>query len=287
MFRAQLKILAAVLALCVLGGAVIGAYYVWEKVFKPEAKTQKELTAALTNGGAKSDPGKGVFQQAMDLIRQNDLEGSKEKLRMVSRIYKDSEYFDDARRVLGEMNLDRLFSRTPMPGKLEYTVGPREPGLDAIAKKNRTTIPFIRRINNLSGTVIHPGDRLVLYPLDFEIEVRVAKNLLTLTQKGEYVKDYQILEFNLGGSRLPPATYIGSKSAYLGGKPLREYDNRYSEATKWIQTTSKPGRPGIIFCAPPKKKDDGTPNGIYLDEADIEELSTIVRVNVPVKFLTQ
>ncbi|MBP7949594.1 MAG: LysM peptidoglycan-binding domain-containing protein [Verrucomicrobiales bacterium] len=285
MLRAQLKILAAILALGVLGGTVVGALYFWEKIFKPDAATSKELNAVLAAKAGKADPGRAVYAQGMELIRHNDLEAAREKLRMVTRIYPDSEFFDDSRRVLGEMNLDRLFSRAPMPGKLEYTVGPREPGLDPIAKKNRTTIPFIRRINNLSGTVIHPGDHLILFPLDFEIEVRVSRQTLTLLQKGEFFKDYSIVEFNLGTSKLPSATYIGTKPAFIAGKAVRDFDPHYTSARKWLQTVSKPGRPGVIFCAAPKKKDDGTPNGIYLDEADIEELSTIVRLNTPVKFI--
>lgn len=286
MAKAQIKIFVAVVALIVLGGTVVGAYWAWEKIFKPEVEAQQDLKAVLNaKEPPKSDPGKAVFAQAMELIRVGELEAAKEKLKQIIRIYRDSERYQDSRRVLGEMNMDRLFSRTPMPGKLEFTVN-REPGLDPIARKNRSTIPFLRRINNLGRTVIHPGDRLVIYPLDFEIEVRVNENRLTLTQRGEFFKDYKILEFNLGmGQKLPPTTFVGSKPAYLADKPVRDSDDRYAQARKWLQTTANHGRPGVVICAAPKKKDDGTPNGIYLDEADIEELSTVVRVGIPVKFI--
>lgn len=285
MAQAQLKIFAAVVSLTVLAGTVVGAFYVYEKIFKPEQENEKQLREVLTSKAAKSDPGKAVFAEAMELTRGNQLEGAKDKLKQITKIYRDSEYFKDARRVLGEMNMDRLFSRTPMPGKLEFTVN-REAGLDPIVTKSRTTIPFVRRINNLGSTVIHPGDRLILYPLDFEIEVRPSSMTLTLMHNGEFFKDYAIQEVSLApGVRLPAATYISSKPAYVGDKAVRDSDPRYPMARKWLQTASSATRPGIIFCATPKKKGDDAPKGIYLDESDIEELSTVIRLRVPVKFI--
>jgi hypothetical protein len=286
MAQAQLKIFAAVVAITILAGTVVGALFVWEKIFKPQEESKRELRDALTNTSGKSDPGKAVFEEAMDLTRSNNLEGAKEKLLQVIKIYRDSEKFFDARRVLGDMNLDRLFSRSPMPGKLEFTVSKGDVGLDPIANKNRTTIPFVRRINNLSSSVIHPGDRLILYPLDFDIQVRPNKSLITLYQRGEFFKDYRILEIKLApGSKLPGASVIATKQAFIGEKAVRDSDQRYPMARKWLQTTSVPGRPGIIFCSQPKKKGDDSPNGIYLEESDLEELCTIIRLKTPVKFL--
>lgn len=282
---AQFKIFAAVVALTILGGIVAAAYFAWEKIFKPEYQNERALRQVMTTTGNRSDPGINVFEDAMNLTRNNDLEGAKDKLKQLIRIYRDSDRFNDARRVLGEMNMDRLFSRAPMPGKLEFTVS-KEPGLEPIANKNRTTIPFIRRINNLGSAVIHPGDRLILYPLDFEMEVRPNAKKITLIHGGEFFKDYPILDINLPPTARPPAaTFIGSKSAFVGDKAVRDSDPRYSMARKWLQTTSTPAKPGIIFCAQPKKKSDDSTKGIYLDESDVEELCTIIRLRIPVKFI--
>ena len=287
MAQAQLKIFAAVVALTILSGTVIGALYAWQKIFKPEIENKKVLKELLTTTAAKSDPGKAVFAEAMNLTRANQLEEAQEKLKQLIRVYRDSDAFSNARRVLGEMNMDRLFSRSPMPGKLEFTVSAKDAGLDPIANKNRTTIPFLRRINNLGGNVIHPGDRLILYPLDFTIEVRLNTQTLTLVNsQGEFFKDYKILQVNLAqGTRAPASTYISSKPAYVGEKAVRDSDPRYPMARKWLQTAASGTKPGIIFCTPPKKKGDEAPNGIYLEESDIEELCTVIRLRSPVKFL--
>jgi hypothetical protein len=287
MAQAQLKIFASVVALTILGGTVVGAAWVWEKIMKPQADSKRELREVLTKTAGRSDPGAAVFEDAMDLTRANNLDGAKEKLQQLIKIYRDSEKYSDARRVLGEMNIDRLFSRSPMPGKLEYTVAKGDLGLDPIANKNRTTIPFVRRINNLASSVIHPGDRLILYPLDFEIQVRPNAKVITLYTRGEYFKDYPIKDIKIPpGGKLPSTTFIGSKQAFLpDNKPLRDSDPRYPMTHKWMQTTTTPGHPGVIFCSPPKKKGDDEPNGIYLDESDLEELCTIIRLKTPVKFL--
>ena len=286
MAQAQLKIFAAVVSLTILAGTVIGGVYAWQKIFKPEIENKRELKELLTTTAAKSDPGKAVFAKAMDLTRANQLEDAKEKLKQLIRVYRDSDMFLPARRVLGEMNMDRLFSRSPMPGKLEFTVSANDAGLDPIANKNRTTIPFLRRINNLGGNVIHPGDRLILYPLDFTLEVRLSTKTITLISQGEFFKDYKILQVNLAqGTRAPATTYISSKPAYVGEKAVRDSDPRYPMARKWLQTAASGTKPGIIFCPPPKKKGDEAPNGIYLEESDIEELCTVIRLRSPVKFL--
>ena len=225
MAQAQLKIFAAVVSLTILAGTVIGGVYAWQKVFKPEIENKRQLKELLTTTAAKSDPGKAVFLEAMNLTRANQLDEAKEKLKHLIRVYRDSETFTPARRVLGEMNMDRLFSRSPMPGKLEFTVSAKDAGLDPIANKNRTTIPFLRRLNNLGGNVIHPGDRLILYPLDFTIEVRLSTKTITLISQGEFFKDYKILQVNLAqGTRAPASTYISSKPAYVGEKAVRDSD---------------------------------------------------------------
>lgn len=285
MVQAQLKIFAAVIALIVLAGTVGGAFYAWEKIFKTDMVSRQEINKVLKDQSSKSDPGEPVYQEAMQMIRHNDLDAAREKLKQLIRIYRDSESYADARRVLGEMNMDRIFSRSPMPGKLEFTVK-NESGLEAIVNKSRSTIPFVKRINNLGSTVIHPGDRLILFPLDFSIEVRPSQMKVILLHNGEYFKDYVIVDIKLvAGTKLPAATVIASKRAYLGEKAVRDSDAHYSMARKWLQTAGSPSRPGIIFCAPAKKKGDDSPNGIYLSAADLEELCTVVRLKIPVKFI--
>lgn len=297
MARVYLRILAALFALAVLAVTGFGAYYIYRETYLPERARTQEVKELLSTAAPKADPGKKQFDQAMDLIRKGDFDSARRLLVEITEVYRDSSRYQDSRRVLGEMNLDRLFSRAPMPGKLEYTAI-RGDNLVAISQKFRSTISFIKRVNNLLGNIIHPDDRLILYPLDFSIEVDLVGNRLTLLKDGRYFKDYTITGRHLPHSRLPDKTVIADKPSWIDGKKIRNTDEMYPASRKWLQTAgAKAGTQGVVFCATPAidKAVEGTETpasaaaeaqpGIYLSEEDMEELSTLVRVGTPLQFL--
>ena len=93
--------------------------------------------------------------------------------------------------------MDRLFSRSPMPGKRDYVVKPGD-SLIKIEKGSLTTIPFLYSINHLSTTMLQPGDRLVYQPLEFELDLNLGQKTLTVNRKGTadpvsaFFKEYAI-----------------------------------------------------------------------------------------------
>lgn len=297
MARIYFRILASLFALAVLAGTVLGVYYIYKETWLPEQQRDKEVRALLEVNAPKADPGRKQFDQAMHLIRQGDMQGARRLLTEITEVYQDSSRFQDSRRVLGEMNLDRLFSRAPMPGKLEYSTA-RGDSLQAIAKRFRTTLAYIKRVNHLLGNVVHPDDRLIVYPLDLGLEVNLAGKVLTLTKDGKFFKEYPILGMHLPYPSLPEQTTIGDKPAWVEDKKIQPTDERYPGARKALQTAGRGGRGGITFCAPPRarpvteqepagpeaKATAETP-GIFLNPTDIEELSTVLRVGSPVQFL--
>jgi hypothetical protein len=209
-------------------------------------------------------------------------------------IYRDSPHATEARRIIGEINMERLFSRNPMPGKRDYVVKPGD-SLLRIEKGSLTTIPFLRALNKLSSTVLQPGDRLVYQPLEFEIEVDAGRKLLTLFRKSagsdarEFFKEYPIPAIVLPpGTRKVVQTQIHEKAAWLGEKRIGSTDPKYAYARKWLQTTSRPGRPGLVLrpvsenVVPAPDDEDAKPAfGVFLEDGDIEELNTIVRPGTP------
>lgn len=294
MTRVYIRILASLFALAVLAGTVLGVYYIYKETYLPEKQRDMEVRTLLTSTAPKADLGKKQFDQAMDLIRKGELDAAKRLLTEIMEVYQDSSRYQDARRVMGEMNLDRLFSRAPMPGKLEYTAV-RGDSLQLIAQRFRTTLAYIKRVNHLLGSVVHPNDRLIVYPLDLSVQVDLPNKRLTVLKEGRYFKDYDISGHHLPYPSLPEQTSIGDKPAWINDKKIQPTDDRYASARKWLQTTGKPGRPGIVFCTPPRAElanpapttapaGDSTP-GIYLHESDIEELSTLVRAGASVQFL--
>jgi len=292
MARVYLRILASLFALAVLAGTVLGAFYIYRENYLPEKQRAQEVKTLLSTTAPKADPGKKEFDKAMDRIRLGDLEAAKGLLTEITEVYQDSSRFQDARRVLGEMNLDRLFSRAPMPGKLEYTAV-RGDSLHEIAKRFRTTLSYIKRVNHLLGSIVHPDDRLIVYPLDFTMKVDLGQKNIILLKDGRFFKEYPIVGMHLPYPSLPEQTTVGDKPAWVDAKKIQPTDERYAGSRKWLQTAGKPGKPGLVFCAQPPAPAPpapGTPAvavtpGIYLSEGDLEELSTLIRVGTPIHFL--
>jgi len=63
--------------------------------------------------------------------------------------------------LLGEVNVDILLSRTPSPEKEEYIVKPGDV-LQKVAHKVKSTPELIMRMNNMSSTMLHIGERLLV-----------------------------------------------------------------------------------------------------------------------------
>ena len=284
---AQLKILLAIGAILVLVVTMLGAIYMYERVFKPAYDSDREAQQLLESDLPAPDLGQRVHEEAMAYVRAGDLESARENLEQIMDIYPDSGFVEESRRALGEINLDRLFSKSPMPGKLEYTVK-RGDALAAIASRHRTTIAYVRHVNGLFSNVIHPGDRLIVYPFDFEMTVDLKNERVMLWEKGRFLKDYRINEFKrTPRGSFPRRTKIAEKMAWLGGKTVRLTDPRASLAQYWLQTPARSTQPGVVICAKPEGEDaerrgEMIAFGVFLEQEDIEELAVLTRVGTPV-----
>ncbi|MGK0185745.1 MAG: LysM repeat protein [Verrucomicrobiales bacterium] len=287
---AQFKILLAVAALVVLAATVFGAFYMYEKVFRPAYDRDREAQQLLDTERPAPDLGKSVHEEAMAYLKTGDTDAARENLEQVIEVYPKSAFVEESRRALGEINLDRLFSKSPLPGKLEYTVKSGD-ALASIARKNDTTISYVQHVNGLFSNVIHPGDRLVLYPFDFEMTVDLKNQRLVLWEKGRFLKSYAIAEFKRSqrGS-FPGKTKIADKIAWIEGKPVRLTDPRAAQADLWLQTPTRGSQPGVVICSKPEgegaeRLDAMIAFGIYLHPGDIDELAVLTRVNTPVSIV--
>ena len=284
---AQLKILLAVAALLVLTATIFGGVYMYKKVFRPAYDQDRAAQKLLDSNQPAPDLGKRVHEEVLAFIEAGRIEEACNNLQQIIEIYPDSKFVEESRRVLGEINLDRLFSKSPMPGKLEYTVRSGD-ALASIAKNNHTTIGYIRHVNGLFSNLIHPGDRLVLYPFDFEITVDLALQRLILWEKGKFLKDYAISEFKRPprGS-FPGKTKIADKVAWIDGKTVLLTDPRAGQAEFWLQTPTRATQPGIVICHKPEgegaeQRSELIAFGLFLGRGDIDELAVLTRVGTPV-----
>jgi len=101
----------------------------------------------------------------------------------------------DASSVLNPAEMQRrwkaLFSKEITPDSLAYTVKPGD-SLYVLARKNHTTIDFIKKINGLKSDNLYPRMKLKIHTAPFSIEIDKSKNVLVLYSNGEAVKKYSV-----------------------------------------------------------------------------------------------
>lgn len=311
MAKTQLKLLLFLIVLGITLGCMATAYYIYDKVLKPENAIQQEIASIKNVDMPRIDPGAKRFEVAVEQIKQGRINEGREALYKMIQQFPDSATCTEAKRIIGEINLDELFSTNQKAGKKDYIVQPGD-SLALIATKQGTNMDMIVRLNGLMSTVLQPGDHLTLIPLDFSVDVDVSNKTVTLFRNvGD--KRYFFKEYNAADLRLPPGMKapaemeIKGKSAVAEGKQVLSTDPRYVDSEKWL-----PGsRAGIVLRTIPVKKalpvpeapapkakkgaapatnadvliEEAPETGVFLDRADLEELFALVRNGSKLHFI--
>src|SRR5947207_9684543 len=111
---------ALFLALVVCGGAAwFGYYYVFKEDIQVRKEQRGEITPAPT-----PDISLPEFQAAAKLRQDGKLVEARDALTAFIQKYPAGLHVEEAKDLLGEVNIDILLSRTPSPEKQEYVVKP-------------------------------------------------------------------------------------------------------------------------------------------------------------------
>ena len=270
------------LAVIIFGG---GAWFGYELLFKQQIEVKKEQ-----RGEVKPEPTPDIslpeFQAAAKLRQEGKLVEARAALTSFIEKFPNGGHADEARDLLGEVNVDIFLSRTPSPEKEEYTVKPGDV-LAKIAHKLKTTPELIMRMNNLNGTMLHIGERLLISHPDFSMIIQRKTKLLVLLNHGAFFKQYHLVEEKLSPKQ--PAkqnTKVAETMAWRGGKRVGFGTKEFIGSTRWIRLAA----PGYIIYAMP---DTGHPNvdqppptsGLGLAASDVEELSGLVNNRTTVTIL--
>jgi lipoprotein-anchoring transpeptidase ErfK/SrfK len=93
---------------------------------------------------------------------------------------------------LGKINMALIFSPTPMPEKVEYTIKSGD-SMERIAKKHGVTTELLALGNNIkNANVIRPGDLLRILTGKFSIHVEKKTNTLILMHNNKFIKRYLV-----------------------------------------------------------------------------------------------
>src|SRR6266550_5188935 len=268
-----------VLAIIIFGGA---AWFGYNLFFKQEMAVQKEQ-----RGEVRAEPTPDIslpeFQAAAKLRQDGKLAEARDALSAFIQKYPTGLHVEEAKDLLGEVNIDILLSRTPSPEKQEYIVRPGDV-LQKVANKVKSTPELIMRMNNLSGTMLHIGERLLVSHPEFSIVIQRKAKLLVLLNHGAFFKQYHVREEKLG-ARQPPkvTTKVAETMAFRNGQRVGFGSKEFIGSTRWIRL----GAPAYtIYSVPdtarPNLDQPPPPQGLGLAATDVNDLSGLVNNRTPV-----
>jgi LysM repeat protein len=189
----------------------------------------------------------------------------------------------DARKLLGELNIEEFFSRSPGPNKAEYVVVPGD-SLARIPAKNKVSFDLIIRANNIDRLLIHPGDRFIIPTGEFSLELSAKDKVATLKNNGVFFKEYPLMVANLPSNAPTEALDVMEKIAWHDGKRVAFGDKEYVGSSRWISLSG-----GLTLYS---SVEDGSPadmenpgSGAQLSPGDMEEIFALVNRGAPVTIL--
>ena len=265
------------LAIIIFGGAYwFGTNY----VFKEDIQVAKEQRGEVTPE-QRVDLTLPEFEAAAKLRQEGKIPEARAALTAFVQKYPSSPSADAAKDLLGEVNISIFLSRTPSPEKEEYVVKPGDV-INKVARKMKTTPELIMRMNNMSSTMLHIGEHLLVSHPDFAIVVQRKQNLLTLLNHGGFFKQYHIKELKVPAKTTKVTTKVSQVMAWRDGKQVGFGTKEFIGSTRWIRLSSQsytiysvPDSAHQVVQPPP-------PQGIGLAAADAEELSSLVNNKTPV-----
>lgn len=267
------------LAIIIFGGA---AWFGYNFVFKQDIQVRKEQRGEVTPE-PRLDLTLPEFQAAAKLRQDGQLPEARAALTAFIQKYPTGVHADEAKDLLGEINIDILLSRTPSPEKEEYIVKPGDV-LQKVAHKVKSTPELIMRMNSLNGTMLHIGEHLLISHPDFSILVERKHKLLIVLNHGTFFRQYHLAEEKLPAKQPSKVvTKVSEVMAWRDGKRVGFGSKEFIGSTRWIRLGSQTY---TIYSVPdsahPALSQPPPPQGLGLAAADVEELSSLVNNKTPV-----
>jgi hypothetical protein len=207
-----IKVIAGLAVACVVTFTAMLSYHVaveplggvFEKII-PEAGTvlrvEKEEDFVKTLESAEMpdfEPGDRAFQKAHELIALGKIAEGREKMMAVVNVFPSSPSAPNARRIVGEMNLDDILSSGFLDRVLNYKVKSGD-SYYAIATRNETSLDMLMHLNGMMELKnLQPGDELQILPLNFRLLIEPQRRAISLWDGAKFICEYPILRLGVG-----------------------------------------------------------------------------------------
>lgn len=136
--------------------------------------------------------GPQLYDQASGLKREGEIVQAKEAYQKILSDHPDVGNVEKVQKELEDINMELIFSNTPVPDKSVVHEVQSGDTLGGLARKYGTTIELIQKSNNLSGNVIRIGQKLRIWTGTFNIFVDKSQNILILKDGNDVLKVYDV-----------------------------------------------------------------------------------------------
>lgn len=265
---------AFLLAVVIFGSAAFFGYHI---IVKPELAVRAEQSGAVPDE-PRPDISLPEFQAAAKLRQEGKLTEARTALTNFLQKYPNGLHSEEAKDLLGDTNMDILLSKYPSPEKQEYVVKSGDV-LARVAAKTKTTPELIMRTNNLNGTMLRIGDRLLISHPEFSLFIQRKEQTVVLLDKGAFFKRYRAKTVKLPPKQPPRiTTRVAETMAWRDGKRVGFGTKEYIGSARWIRLAA----PGYVLYPEPTSASaqpggvPPPPTGFGMAPADVEELSGLV-----------
>ena len=284
-----IRLIAAIVVFAILAGTlVVAKRYFFEEnsQLEPANKLESMIPVDTASEDAVSaliaklevenlpdvTPGERAFESARGLLIKGDYLAAEEKLKYVNTYYPTAVSAPEARRILGEMNMDRLLLGQEF-AKFETYKVKKGDSFYKIVRDHQTNLDLLMLLNGLERTDrLHPGDIFNILRLNFRVVIDLRRSEVSLWDGPRYIKGYAIKASSLAKGRGTRKTEIVAVEAQLQGRRIKLPDSRYHAAEKIIALK----RPQAEIRPFKGKKEAGVV-AVYLDLADMEELALLLK----------
>jgi LysM repeat protein len=257
------------LFLVVFGG---GAFATYELFIKKASRVPTKGSQAVVT--PTPDPGIALLEQAKQLIAKGEIDDGKRLLTSIFQSFPKSVKADEARKTLGDMNIQDFFSPQISADKKEYVVA-RGDSIAKISAKTKAAPELIFKANGLDGLMIQPGQKFIIPSGQFTLDIFLEAQAVELLNHGQFFRWYKSQDFHLPPNLKPGQAKVIGKEAWSGGARVSFGEKKFLGSSRWVVLSQN----GITLYS---ETAPNTPNvqkprfGIQLAPEEMEELFALL-----------
>ena len=258
-----------------------GGYFTYQMEVKPRVALKNELDNKVLMGDPTPPPDPSIpeFNDCLKIKKSGDRVKAQAALQTFLDRNSHSTRIAEARTALGEVNSDLFFSKTPSPDKEEYVVKQGD-ALAKIERKLKVNNELLTRCNNLDDPhKLRIGQVLIVSHPEFSLILNRKQKTVTLLNHSKFFKQYPVKSWNAPDAKnaAPTNVKVKEKISWKDGARVMFGTKEYMGSSHWISLTVS----GYTLYTDPDEGGVKT-NGIALGAEDMDDLSTLLPVNLPV-----